>query len=175
MTAVVATKFGSHLLMAIDKQNNRFTISPQTHIVFIMPRSNKGHGRCHNSGTGNNQVRWRTTPSDNRGFNCNDCHSKINNLSLLVISVSLPLNNLVINPPQLSLICQKSSRSSHINPRDNQCLKRNNSNSKSNELSSLVIPMLPSWKDSVINPTQLSLVHQHSSSSTFFNTRSDFT
>ena len=109
-----------------------------------MPRSKKGLGRCHNSGTGNNQGRRRTTPRNNRGFNCNDCHSNIIYRSLPVISVSLPLNNSVINPPQLSLVCQYS---------------------KSNELSSLVIPNLPPWNDLFINPTQLSLVRQQSSSS----------
>ena len=93
----------SHLLMAIDKKNNRHTISPQTHIVFIMPRSKKGLGRCHKNGTGNNQGRRQTTPRDNWCFNCNACHSKSNELSLLVISISLTLNSSVINPPQVSL------------------------------------------------------------------------
>ena len=78
-------------MMAIDKQNNRDTISPQTHILFIMPRSKKGLGRCRKIGTGNNQGRRRTTPRDNRGFNRNECHSKSNELSLPVISVSLLL------------------------------------------------------------------------------------
>ena len=41
-----------------------------------MPRSNKGLGRCHKSGTGNNQGRRRTNPRDNRGFNRNNFHSK---------------------------------------------------------------------------------------------------
>ena len=54
--------------MAIDKQNNRHTISPQTHIVFIMTRSKKGIGRCHKSGTGNNQGLQRTTPRYKWGF-----------------------------------------------------------------------------------------------------------
>ena len=140
-------------MMAIDKQNNRHTISPQTHIAFIVPNSKKVLGRCHKSGTGNNQGRRQTTPRDNRGFNCNDCHSKSNELSSPVISVSLPLNNFVINPPQLSLVCQQSSRSSHNTPCDNKCLNRNHSNSKRNEFSSPVIPMLPPWNYSVINPT----------------------
>ena len=130
-----------------------------------MPLSNKGLGRCHKSETGNYQGRQRTTPRDNRGFNCNDCHSKSNELSLPVISVSLPLNNSVINPPQLSLVCQHSSRSSHNTPSDNQCLNRNHSNSNSNDFSSPVIPMLPPCNDSVINPTHLSSVRQQSSSS----------
>ena len=152
-------------MMAIDKQNNSHTISEQTHIVFIMPRSKKGLGRCYKSGTGKNQVRRRTTPRDNRGFICNNCHSKSNELSLPVISVSLPLNNSVINPPQLSSVCQQSSRYSHNTPRDYKCLNSNHSNSKSNELSSPVIPMLPPWNDPIINPTQLSSVCQQSSSS----------
>ena len=151
--------------MAIDKQNNRHTISPQTYIVFIGPRSKKGLGICHKSGTGNNQGRRRTNPHDNRGFNCNDCHSKSNDFSLPLISVSLPLNNSVINPPQLSSVFQQSSRSSHNTPRDNRCFNSNHSNSKSNKLSSPVIPILPPWNDSVINPNQLSLVNQQSSSS----------
>ena len=152
-------------MMAIDKQNIRHTISTQTHIVFIMPRSKKGLGRYHKSGTGNNQGMRRTTPCDNRGFNCNDCRSKSIEMSLPMISVSLPLNNLVINSPQLSLVCQQSSRSSPNSPRDNKYLNRNHINSKSNELSSPVIPMLPPWNDPFINPTQLSSVCQQSSSS----------
>ena len=55
--------------------------------------------------------------------------------------------------------------SSHNTPCDNQCLNSNHSNSKSNDLSSLVIPMLPSWNDSFINPTRMSYVCQQSSSS----------
>ena len=46
-------------------------------------------------------------------------------MSLLVISVSLPLNNSVINPPQLSSVCQQSSRSSPKSPRDKKCLDSN--------------------------------------------------
>ena len=86
-------------------------------------------------------------------------------MSLPVISVSLPLNNLVVNPPQLSSVCQQSSRSSPNSPRDNKCLDSNHINSNSNELLSPVIPMLPPCNDPFINPTQLSLVCQHSSSS----------
>ena len=54
-------------------------------------------------------------------------------MSLPVISVSLPLNNLVINPPQLSSVCQQSSSSSHNSPHDNKCLDSNHVNSKSND------------------------------------------
>ena len=130
-----------------------------------MPRFNKCLGRCHKSGTGNTQGRRRTTPRDNRGFNNNECHSKSNKLSLPVIFVSLPMNNSVINPPQLSSVCQQSSSSSHNTPHDNQCLNSDQINSKSNELSSPVIHMLTPWNDSVINPTHLSLVREQSSRS----------
>ena len=98
-------------------------------ILFVMPHSKKGLGRCHKSGTGNNQGRQRTTPRDNWGFNRNDCYSKSIKMSLLVISVSLPLNNSVINPPHLSSVCQHS---------------------KSNELSSPVIPKPTPWNDTFI-------------------------
>ena len=54
-------------------------------------------------------------------------------MSLPVISVSLPLNNSVINPPQLSSVCQQSFRSSHNIPHDNKCLDINHINSKSND------------------------------------------
>ena len=91
-------------MMAIDKLNIRHIISPQTHIVFIVPRSKKGLGRCQKIVTGNNQGRRRTTPRDNWDFNRNDCHSKSIEMSLPVIYDSLPLNNLVINPPQLSYV-----------------------------------------------------------------------
>ena len=145
-------------MMAIDKQNIRHTISPQTHILFVMPRSKKGLGRFNKRVTVNNQGRLRTTPRDNRGFNRNYCHSKINEISLPVISVSLPLNNSVINPPQLSSVCHQSSRSSPNSTRDNKCLDSNHINSKSNELSSPVIPTITPWNDPFINPNQLSLV-----------------
>ena len=105
------------------------------------------------------------TPCDNRGFNRNDCHSKSIEISLPVIYVSLPFNNSVINPPQMSSVCQQLSRSSPNSPRDNKCLDSNHINSKSNEVSSPVIPVLPPWNDPFINPTQLSLVRQQSSSS----------
>ena len=98
-----------------------------------MPRSKKGLGRSHKSGTGNNQGRRKTTPRDNRGFHRNDCHSKSIDMSLPVISVSLPLNNSVINPPQLSSVCHQSSRSSHNSPHDNECLDSNHINSKRND------------------------------------------
>ena len=52
---------------------------------------------------------------------------------LPMIYVSLPLKNLVINPPHLSSVCQQSSKSSHNSPRDNKCLDRNHINSKSND------------------------------------------
>ena len=55
-------------------------------------------------------------------------------MSLPVISVSLPLNNSVINPPQLSSVCNQSSRSSYNSPHDNKCLDSNHINSKSNNL-----------------------------------------
>ena len=127
-----------------------------------MPRSKKGLWRCHKSGTGNNQGRRQTTPRDNRGFIRNACHSKSNEISLPVIYVSLPLNNLVINPPQPSSVCQQSSRYSPNSPRDNKCLDSNHIKSKSNALSSPVIPTLPPWNDPFINPTQMSSVHQQS-------------
>ena len=125
-----------------------------------MPRSKKVLGRCHKSGTRNNQGRRRTNPRGNRGFNRNNCHSESNKFSLPVIYVSLPLNNSVINPPQLSSICQQSSRYSPNSPRDKKCLKRNHFNSNRNEVSSPVIPVLPPWNDPFINPTQLSSVRQ---------------
>ena len=109
-----------------------------------MPRSKKGLGRCHKSGTGKNQGRRQTTPRNNRVFNRNDCHSKSIKRSLTVISVSLPLNNSVINPPQMSSVCQHSKR---------------------NELSSTAIPKLTPRHYPFINPTQLSSVRQKSSSS----------
>ena len=106
-----------------------------------MPHSKKGLGKFHKRGTGNNQGRRQTTPHDNRGFNRNNCHSKSIEISLPVISFSLPLNNSVINPPQMLSVCQHS---------------------KSNELSSPVITKLPPWNYPFIKPTQMSLVRQHS-------------
>ena len=54
-------------------------------------------------------------------------------MSLPVISVSIPLNNSVINPPLLSSVCHQSSRSSHSSPHKNECLDSNQINSKSND------------------------------------------
>ena len=54
-------------------------------------------------------------------------------MSLPVISVSLPLNNLVINPPQLSSVFHQSSRSSHNSPHENKCLDINHIRSNSND------------------------------------------
>ena len=54
-------------------------------------------------------------------------------MSLPVISVSLPLNNSVINPPHLSSVCHQSSRSSHSSPHKNECLDSNHIKSKSND------------------------------------------
>ena len=53
-------------------------------------------------------------------------------MSLPAISVSLPMNNSVINPPQLSSVCHQSSRSSHNSTNENECLDRNHIKSKSN-------------------------------------------
>ena len=120
------------------------TISPQTHILFIMPRSKKGLGRWHKSGTGNNQGRRQKTPRNNRVSNRNDCHPNSIETSLAAISVSIPLNNSVINPPQMSSVCQHS---------------------KSNEFSSPLIPKLPPCNYPFIKPTQLFSICQKSSSS----------
>ena len=148
--------------MAINKKNNRHTTPPQTHITFIVPRP-KGIGICHKSGTGKNQGRQRTTSHGNRCFNRKDIHSKSNELSSPVIPVPPPLNDSVINPPQLSSVRQQSSRSSQNTPRDNRCFNSKDSNSKSNDFSSPVIPVTPPLNDSVINPTQMSSVCQHPS------------
>ena len=98
--------------MAINKQNNSHTRPPQTNIAFIMQRF-KGIVSRHKNGTGNNQGRQQTNPRDNRYFILNKCHSKSKESSLPVISVSPPLNDSVINPTQLSSVCQQSSISSH--------------------------------------------------------------
>ena len=148
--------------MAINKQNNRHTTPPQTHMTFIMPRP-KGIGSCHKSGTGNNQGRQRTTHHDNRCFNHKGSHSKSNNLSSPLIPVLHPLNNSVIKPHQLYSVRKQSSRYSQNTPRDNRCFNSKDINSNSNYLSSLVIPVPTPLNYSVINPTQLSSVCQHSS------------
>ena len=92
-------------------------------------------------------------------------------MSSPVIPTFPPWNDPFINPPQLSSVCQQSSRSSHNTPRDNHCLNNNHSNSNSNELSSPVIHMIPPCNDSVINPTQLFLVLQQSYSSSHNTTQ----
>ena len=50
-----------------------------------------------------------------------------------MISVSLPLNNSVINPSQMSSVCHQSSRSSHSSPHENKCLYSNHIKLKSND------------------------------------------
>ena len=109
-----------------------------------MPRSKKGLGSCHRSGTGNNEGRLRTTPHNNRGFIRKDYHSKSIEISLTVVSVSIKLNNAVINPPQLSSVFHQSSRSTHSSPHENEFLDKNNIKSKSNN------PCLLSEHDQVI-------------------------
>ena len=126
------------------------TTATHTHIVFIMPRP-KGIGSCHTH--------------NNRCFNCKYSHSKRNELSSLVVPVPPPLNDSVINPPQLYQVFQQSSRSTHNTPCDNRCFNCRDSHSKRNELSSLVIPVPPPLNDSIINKPQLSSFHQQSSRS----------
>ena len=82
-----------------------------------------------------------------------------------MISDYPPLNNSVINPYQFSSVCQQSSRSSQNTPRDNRCFNFKDSNPKRNYFPLPVIPLFPPLNDSVINPTQLSLVFQQSSRS----------
>ena len=82
-----------------------------------------------------------------------------------LIYVSPPLNNAVINPSQLSSVCQQSSSFSHFTPHDNRCFNSKGSNSKSNNFPSPVLPVPPPLNDSVINPPQLSSVCQQSSNS----------
>ena len=150
--------------MDINNKNNSHTTPPQTHIAFIIPHT-KGVDSCHNSGTGKNQGRQRTTPCDNRCFNRKESHSKSNKLSSPVIYVSTILNDSVINPPQLSLVRQQLSISSQNTPRDNQCFNIKYINSKINDLASPVIPVTPPLNDSVSNPHQMPLVCQQSSRS----------
>ena len=50
-----------------------------------------------------------------------------------MIYVSLPLNNAVVNPPQLSSVCHQSSRSLHSSPHENEFLDSNHIKSKSND------------------------------------------
>ena len=52
------------------------------------------------------------TPRYNRCFNSKESHSKINYFSSPVIHVLPPFHDSVINPHQMSLVCQGSSRSS---------------------------------------------------------------
>ena len=111
MTAVFATKSWISPFVGRKKKNNRHIKPPQTHIAFIMSRP-KGIVSCHRSGTGNNQGRQRTTTCDNLCFNRKESHSNSNELSSPVVPVPPPLNISVINPPQLSSVCQHSSSSS---------------------------------------------------------------
>ena len=101
----------SRILLSINKQNKRHTKPPQTHIAFIMPRP-KGIGSRHKIGTGGNHGRQETAHCNNRCFNLNDSHSNINELSFTVIHIPPPLNDSVINTPQVSSVCQQSSSSS---------------------------------------------------------------
>ena len=69
--------------MAINKQNDRHTTPPQTHIAFIMLRPN-GIGSRQEIVTVNNQGRQRTTPCDKRCFNCKDSHFKRSKVVVLM-------------------------------------------------------------------------------------------
>ena len=55
----------------------------------------------------------QNTPRNNRCFNSKESNSNRNELSSTVIPVPTAFNDSVINPPQLSSVCQQSSRSSH--------------------------------------------------------------
>ena len=99
------------IMLAINKQNNRHTTPPQTNIEFIMPLPNFIVS-LHKSGTWNNWGRQHITPRDNRCLNRKGSHSKRNELPSPVKPVPPPLNNSVINPPQLSSVHQHSSSSS---------------------------------------------------------------
>ena len=125
----------------------------------------KGIGSRNKSGPGNNQVRKLTTPCDNPCFNRNSSHSNRNELSLPVISGPISLNNSIINPSQMSSVRQHPSSSSNFTSRDNWCFDSKESNSKINELPSLVIPVPPPLNDSFINPPQMYYVSQQSYSS----------
>ena len=80
-----------------------------------------------------------------------------------MISVSPPLNNSVINPPQLFSVGQQSSSSSQSTPRYNRLFNSKESNSNRKWLSSPVIHVPLPLNDSVIDPPQLSSVRQKSS------------
>ena len=54
----------------------------------------------------------QNNPSDNRCFNSKNINSRNNELSSPMIHVPPPSNYSVINPPQLSLVCHQSYRSS---------------------------------------------------------------
>ena len=129
-----------------------------------MPRP-KSIVRCHKSGTGGNQDRQQTTPHDNRCYTRKDIHLKSNEFSSSVISVSPPLNNSVTNTHQLSSVVQQISRSSQNTLCDNRCFNNKDSNSKSNELSSLVIHLPSPLNDSVNNLPKVSSVRQQLSRS----------
>ena len=55
----------------------------------------------------------QNTKHDKRCFNSKDSKSKSNELTSQVIPVPTPLNDSVINTPQLSSVCQHSFSSSH--------------------------------------------------------------
>ena len=76
---------------------NMHTTPPHTRNAFIMT--------CPKS-VGSPHTR------DNQWFNFKDSNSKSNELSSLVIPIPHPLNNSVINPPQMSSVRQQSSSSS---------------------------------------------------------------
>ena len=97
--------------------------------------------------------------------NCNDSPSKSNNFSLPVTYVSLPFNNPVIDPSQLSSVFQQSSSSSYFTPCDNRYFNIKESNSKRNDFPSPLIPVPPLLNYSVINPLHMSSVCQQSSRS----------
>ena len=74
-------------------------------------------------------------------------------------------NNMQTTPPKthIAFIMPHPKGIGSFHTRDNRYFKFKDNNSKSNELSSPVIPMPSSLNDSVINPPQLSSVFQHSS------------
>ena len=85
------------------QQKNSHITPPQTHIAFIMTRP-KGIASHQKKEQGTIREGKKVTPRDNRCFNRKENHSKINELSSLVINVTPLLNDSAINPPQLSSV-----------------------------------------------------------------------
>ena len=138
MTAVVAKKVGSNILMAIDKKiigtqhQHKLILHSSFHVQRVLVVATKVE-------QGTIRGRQQKNPRDNQCFNSKDSHSKINKFLSPVISVSPPLNNSFIIPRPKGIgsrhnsVTGKNQGRQQTTPCYNCCFNRKDVNSNIND------------------------------------------